>query len=45
MAKHKVGGSKLKLIKPETTQDLWDNMLTVFRNLGCNMSIKVHYLF
>ena len=24
---------------------LVNNMLTAFRNLGCNMSIKVHYLF
>ena len=25
--------------------ELVNNMLTAFRNLGCNMSIKMHYLF
>ena len=25
--------------------ELVNNMLTAFRNLGCNMSVKIHYLF
>ena len=25
--------------------DLVSNMLIAFKNLGCNMSIKIHYLF
>ena len=25
--------------------DLFSNMLIAFKNLGCNMSIKMHYLF
>ncbi|XP_029927996.1 carcinoembryonic antigen-related cell adhesion molecule 5-like [Myripristis murdjan] len=32
-------------IKARNYADLVTNMLTAFRNLGCNMSIKMHYLF
>ena len=31
--------------KARNYADLVNNMLTAFRNLGCNMSIKMHYLF
>lgn len=30
--------------KASNYKDLVQNMLTAFRELGCNMSIKVHYL-
>ena len=40
---------RVPLYKPkEKARDyaaLVNNMLTVFRNLGCNMSIKMRYLF
>ena len=31
--------------KARTYAELVNNMLTAFRNLGCNMSVKMHYLF
>ena len=31
--------------KARTYAELISNMLTAFRNLGCNMSVKMHYLF
>ena len=31
--------------KARNYAELVNNMLTAFRNLGCNMSIKTHYLF
>ena len=31
--------------KARNYAELVTNMLTAFRNLGCNMSIKMHYLF
>ena len=31
--------------KARNYAELVTNMLTPFRNLGCNMSIKMHYLF
>ena len=31
--------------KARNYTELVNNMLTAFRNLGCNMSIKMHYLF
>ena len=31
--------------KARNLAKLVNNMLTAFRNLGCNMSIKMHYLF
>ena len=31
--------------KASNYAELVTNMLTAFRNLGCNMSIKMHYLF
>ena len=31
--------------KSRNYTELVNNMLTAFRNLGCNMSIKMHYLF
>lgn len=31
--------------KARNYAELVNNMLTAFRNLGCNMSIKMHYLF
>lgn len=31
--------------KAENYKDLVANMLVAFRNLGCNMSIKMHYLY
>ena len=31
--------------KARNYADLVYNMMTAFRNLGCNMSIKMHYLF
>jgi hypothetical protein len=31
--------------KTRSYAKLVTNMLTAFRNLGCNMSIKMHYLF
>ena len=31
--------------KARNYAELVNNMLTAFRNLGCNMSVKMHYLF
>ena len=31
--------------KARNYAELVNNMLTAFRNLGCNMSTKMHYLF
>ena len=31
--------------KARNYSELVNNMLTAFRNLGCNMSVKMHYLF
>ena len=31
--------------KSRNFAELVNNMLTAFRNLGCNMSVKMHYLF
>ena len=31
--------------KAKNYAELVNNMLTAFRNLGCNMSVKMHYLF
>ena len=31
--------------KARNYAEFFNNMLTAFRNLGCNMSIKMHYLF
>ena len=31
--------------KVENYEDLVANMLVAFKNLGCNMSIKMHYLY
>ena len=31
--------------KARNYAELVDNMLTAFKNLGCNISVKMHYLF
>ena len=31
--------------KARNYAELVNNMLTAFKNLGCNMSVKMHYLF
>ena len=31
--------------KARNYAELVNNMLTIFRNLGCNISVKIHYLF
>ena len=31
--------------KPRNYAELVNNILTAFRNLGCNMSVKMHHLF
>ena len=40
-----VGKNFLGNNKARNYAELVNNMLTAFRNLGCNMSVKMHYLF